>query len=77
MEKLEDLIAELNELRAMPEEQAIREYNVDYKEEAIQALEEEIQCAKNRLPEECDYTEEELEAERSALCFSQGISRFC
>lgn len=27
--------------------------------------------------DEFDYTEEELEAERAALCISQGMSRYC
>lgn len=76
MEELENLIAELEQVKTMPEDRVMREYNVDSKQEAIEALEAEIRCAKASAPEEFDYTEEELEAERQALCMSQGISRY-
>lgn len=76
MEELENLIAELEEVKAMPEDRVMREYNVDSKQEAIEDLEAEIRCAKTSAPEEFDYTEEGLESERQALCMSQGISRY-
>lgn len=76
MEELEDLIAELEEVKAMPEDRVMQEYNVDCKQEAVEALEDEIRCAKAYAPKEFDYTAEELEAERLALCMSQGISRY-
>lgn len=76
MEGLEDLIAELEQVKAMPEDRVMQVYNVDSKQEAIEVIEDEIRCTKASMPEEYDYTEEELEAERQALCMSQGISRY-
>lgn len=47
-------------------------YNVDTKDEAIQGVLESIE-----VKPEYDYTENELEAERTYLCMSQGLSRYC
>ncbi len=75
-ERLEALYLELAEVMEMTEEQACTVHNVDCKAEIIEMLEEEIQS----LPDEdtgYDYTDDELEAERSTLCQSLGLRRYC
>ena len=75
-ERLEALYLELAEVMEMTEQQACTVHNVDCKAEIIEMLEEEIQS----LPDEdtgYDYTDDELEAERSTLCRSLGLRRYC
>lgn len=75
--ELEELYKELNDVRACELEYLPR-YGYSPKEEVIQLIEEDIEELRTEL--ECnqyDYTPDELEDERTALCISQGISRRC
>lgn len=75
-DRLDELYAQLAEVKEMPEQQACLIHNVDYKDEIIEILEEEIQSLEDE-DIEYDYTDEELEHERTALCVSQGLRRYC
>lgn len=63
---------EIAEINSMSLEAVQVLYNVDTKDEAIQGVLESIE-----VEPEYDYTENELEEERSCLCLSQGLSRYC
>lgn len=63
---------EIAEINSMSLEAVQVFYNVDTKDEAIQGVIESI-----KFEPEYDYTENELEAERTFLCLSQGLSRYC
>lgn len=75
--ELEELYKELDEVRSC-ELEYLPKYGYSSKEEIIQLIEEDIEELRTEL--ECnqyDYTPDELEDERTALCISQGISRRC
>lgn len=77
MNELEELLVELEKVKSSNLEY-LPEYGYSSKEEIIQLIEEdikEIEC--NNLENIYDYTEEELELERTNLCMSFGISRYC
>ena len=63
---------EIAKIKSMELEEVQKLYNVDTKDEAIQGVLESIE-----VEPEYDYTESELEAERTFLCMSQGLSRYC
>lgn len=76
MNELDELRAELAEVEAMSDAEVCEAFNADSKAEYVGILLWEI----SRLEAEdveFDYTEMELEAERSALCESQGLARWC
>lgn len=53
-------------------------YGYSPKAEIINLIEEDIESVKVEISaNEFDYTDEELECERSQLCMSFGISRYC
>lgn len=67
-----DAREEIAEINSMSLEAVQLLYNVDTKDEAIQGVLESVE------PEsDYDYTDEELEEERTNLCLSQGLSRYC
>ena len=74
MNELQELQSELRYIKTLSEQEACRLYNVDCKQEAIEAIQDEIASI---YETGFDYTDEELEQERTALCMSLGISRFC
>ena len=75
---LDDLYSEVESIKDMTEEEAKRAYNVDSKDEILAILYEEITALEEEYEEQCfDYTLEELEAERTSLCLSQGMARYC
>lgn len=49
-------------------------YGYQRKDDIIQLTEEDIEELENEI---YSYTDEELEEERTSLCMSLGISRFC
>lgn len=78
MNDINELREELIRVECMSEEEVCDAYNVDEKQEAIDMINEEINSLEyEELSAPCDYTDEELEQERTQLCVSQGISRFC
>lgn len=81
-QELEELYAELAEVEAATEgdiQEYLRKYNYDEKGEVVGMLKESIDEVEREISSESeyDYTEEELEAERTQLCLSQGLSRWC
>lgn len=77
MNEIEELYDELRRVELFPLDY-LPDYGYSPKEEVIQLIKEDIQEAENELySNEFDYTDEELENERTQLCVSQGISRFC
>lgn len=76
MDDLEELKSELEAILRMPEAEVCERYNVDYKQEIIEVVQDEIKVLESH-EESFDYTEEELERERTNLCLSQGIGRYC
>lgn len=81
-QELEELYAELAEVEAatgVDIQEYLRKYNCDEKAEIVGMLKESIDEVEREISAESeyDYTEEELEAERTQLCLSQGLSRWC
>lgn len=75
--ELEELCKELNEVKACDLEY-LPKYGYSSKEEIIQLIEEDIEELRAEM--ECnqyDYTPAKLEEERTNLCLSQGLSRYC
>ena len=75
--ELEELYKELNEVKAC-DLGYLPKYGYSSKEEIIQLIEEDIEELRAEM--ECnqdDYTPAELEEERTNLCLSQGLSRYC
>lgn len=75
--ELEELYKELNKVKSSPLAY-LPEYGYSSKEEIIQLIEEDIEELRTEI--ECsqyDYTPDELEEERTSLCISQGLSRYC
>lgn len=64
---------EIAEINSMSLEAVQKFYNVDTRDEAVLGVLEAITPA----AEAEDYTEAELEAERSYFCASQGLARYC
>lgn len=82
MRELEEMLCQLyQELRSldlMTDEEACRCWNTDSKDDIRQAIQEDIEEIENILENpEYDYTDDELEDERTALCHSQGLARYC
>lgn len=84
-DELEELYAELDEVKSC-ELEYLPKYGYSSKEEIIQLIEEDIREVKNSMNKRLDsyasrissgYTDESLEEERTSLCISQGLSRYC
>lgn len=76
-QELEQLEVELAEVKAC-ELEYLPNYGYSSKAEIINLIEEDIESVKAELSaNEFDYTDEELECERTQLCMSLGISRYC
>ena len=73
--ELETLYEEFEKVKSAPFEY-LPEYGYSSKEEIIELIQGDIDELESKQ-ETFDYTEEELENERLALCLSQGISRYC
>lgn len=80
-QELEELYAELAEVEAatgVDIQEYLRKHNCDEKDEIVGMIKESIDEVESEISgSEYDYTEEELEAERTQLCLSQGLSRWC
>lgn len=78
MNELDRLYDELKTVQSMSEDAVCMLYNVDFKQEYINLLNEEIDKLEDALSEVFEQDDDrEIERERTALCLSQGISRFC
>ena len=71
MTKLECLQAELKEVQEMTDLEVMQNYNSDSKEEIIQLIKEDI------IIEESAELNNDSGMDYDALCYSQGISRYC
>lgn len=75
-EELTQLEAELEEVKAC-ELEYLPNYGYSSKSEIIELIEEDIKTLKAKISaNKFDYTDEELEHERTQLCYSFGIARF-
>lgn len=75
-EELALLEVELKEVQAC-ELEYLPNYGYSSKSEIIELVEEDIKALKAEITSnEFDYTDEELEYERTQLCYSFGIARF-
>lgn len=75
-EELAKLEAELKEVQTC-ELEYLPNYGYSSKREIIELIEEDIKALKAEISaNEFDYTDEELECERTQLCYSFGIARF-
>lgn len=76
MTELDELYKELDIVQSMSEDAVCMMFNADSKQEYIDLLNEEIDRLEDALDE--TYGDDDLdEHERTMLCISQGISRFC
>ena len=71
MTKLECLQAELKEVQVMTDSEVMQRYNSDSKEEIIQLIKEDI------IIEESAGLNNDSGMDYDALCYSQGLSRYC
>ena len=71
MTKLECLEEELKEVQSMTNEEVMNRYNADSKEEIIQLIKEDIIIEKDK------ESNKDTGMDYDALCYSQGISRYC
>ena len=71
MTKLECLQAELKEVQEMTDLEVMQRYNSDSKKEIIQLIKEDI------IIEESAELNNDSGMDYDALCYSQGISRYC
>lgn len=71
MTKLECLEEELKEVHSMKNEEVMNRYNTDSKEEIIQLIKEDIIIEKDK------ESDEDQGMDYDALCYSQGLSRYC
>jgi len=71
MTKLECLQAELKEVQVMTDSEVMQRYNSDSKSEIIQLIKEDI------IIEESAELNNDSGMDYDALCYSQGISRYC
>jgi len=75
---LSKLYEELAKVKEMTNKQVCKVYQVNYKREAIALIQDEISSLEKELEETTfDYTDEELEDERQAICMVQGLRRYC
>ena len=75
MNELDNLYRELEEVSSTTPELVCEKYNADSKGEILALINAEINSIES---DEEDYEQgEEIERERTDLCLSQGISRFC
>lgn len=76
-EELARLKAELKDVESSGLEY-LPQYGYSSKEEIIELIKEDIKELEDELENiQFDYTDDELEYERTQLCISQGISRYC
>ena len=76
-QELAQLEAELEEVKAC-ELEYLPNYGYSSKAEIIKEIELDIKDVKAEIKaNEFDYSDEELEYERTQLCCSLGISRYC
>lgn len=76
-QELARLETELEEVKAC-ELEYLPKYGYSSKEEIIVLIKEDIEEAKAEVStNESDYSDEELECERTQLCVSFGIARYC
>lgn len=76
-QELAQLEAKLEEVKAC-ELEYLPNYGYSSKTEIIEEIELDIEDAKAEISaNEFDYTDEELECERTQLCLSLGLSRYC
>ena len=71
MTKLESLQSELKEVQVMNDLEVMQRYNSDSKSEIIQLIKEDI------IIEESAELNNDSGMDYDALCYSQGISRYC
>ena len=71
MTKLECLQSELEEVEIMTDLEVMQRYNSDSKSEIIQLIKEDI------IIEESAELNNDSGIDYDALCYSQGISRYC
>ena len=71
MTKLECLQAELEEVEIMTDLEVMQRYNSDSKSEIIQLIKEDI------IIEESAELNNDSGMDYDALCYSQGLSRYC
>ena len=71
MTKLESLYEELKEVQSMTNNEVMNRYNTDSKEEIIQLIKEDI------IVEKSKESDNDSGMDYDALCYSQGISRYC
>lgn len=76
-EELAQLEAELKEVQTC-ELEYLPNYGYSSKSEIIELIKEDIKALKTEISaSEFDYTDEELEYERTQLCSSLAIPRYC
>lgn len=76
-EKLAQLEAELKEVQDC-ELEYLPNYGYSPKSEIIEEIELDIKSLKAEIKaNEFDYSDEELECERTQLCYSLGMARYC
>lgn len=76
-DELEELKAELEEVKSSNLEY-LPNYGYSSKKELIELIEEDISELEAKIAKsQFSYTVEELELERTQLCISLGISRYC
>lgn len=71
MTKLESLYEELKEVQSMTNNEVMKRYNTDSKEEIIQLIKEDI------IVEKSKESDNDYGMDYNSLCYSQGISRYC
>ena len=76
-EELAQLEAELKEVQTC-ELEYLPNYGYSSKREIIEEIKLDIKTVKDEISaNEFDYTDEELEHERTQLCYSLGMPRYC
>ena len=75
--ELEELYAELEKVKSFPEEY-LPEYGYSPKDEIIGLILEDIKELEEEMNNSESYcSDDEIEMERTSLCMSLGISRYC
>lgn len=75
--ELEELYAELEKVKSSHDEY-LPEYSYSAKDEIVQLIEEDIKDLEDEMNNsECFCSDDEIEMERTSLCMSLGISRYC
>ncbi|WP_246593113.1 hypothetical protein [Caecibacteroides pullorum] len=75
--ELEELYAELEKVKSSNDEY-LPEYGYSTKDEIVQLIEEDIKDLEEEMNNsECFCSDDEIEMERTSLCMSLGISRYC